>query len=60
MKTEEVKSIKVEFEGSEAYTFKSAIKKLEKENTKTGFNSTPLTSDELKLIKDLNEKINPS
>lgn len=45
MKTEEVKS---------------AIKKIEKDNTKTGFNSTSLTSDELKLIKDLNEKINPS
>lgn len=59
MKTEEVKSIKIEFEGGEADTFKSAIKKIEIENTKVGFQATILNSDELKLIKDLNQKINP-
>lgn len=60
MKTEEVKSIKIEFEGPEADNFKSAIKKIEQENTRVGFQASSLTGDELKLIKDLNQKINPS
>lgn len=58
MKTEEVKSIKIEFEGAEADTFKSAINKIEKESGKVGFNNGTLNSDEVKLIRDINEKLN--
>lgn len=59
MKAEEVKSIKIEFEGTEADSFKSAVKKLEKETSKIGFQqSLDMTADEMKLIRDLNEKIN--
>lgn len=60
MKTEEVRSIKIEFEGVEADNFKSAIKKIEQENTRVGFQASNLSGDELKLIKDLNQKINPA
>lgn len=59
MKTEEIKSVKVEFEGSEADTFKSAIKKLESESGKIGFSTrSDLNADEIKLIREINEKIN--
>ena len=60
MKTEEIKSIKIELEGSEADIFKSAVKKIDKENGKIGFaNSSDLNADEVKIIRDINEKINP-
>jgi hypothetical protein len=59
MKTEEIKSIKIELEGEEADKFKSAIKKIDQENGRIGFgNSADLNSDEIKLIRDLNGKIN--
>lgn len=58
MKTEEIKSIKIEFEGSEADQFKKAIGKINEENSRIGFKSD-LDADEIKLLKSLNEKINP-
>lgn len=60
MKTEEIKTVKIEFEGTEVETLKSAIKKLEAESGKVGFSTrSDLTGDEIKLIRDINEKINP-
>lgn len=60
MKTEEIKTVKVEFEQSEADTFKSAIKKLTSETGKAGFGkNSDLSPEEIKLIRDINEKINP-
>lgn len=60
MKTEEIKSIKIELEGTEADQFKSAIKKIDKENGRIGFsNPSDLDADEVKLIRDINDKINP-
>lgn len=60
MKTEEVKTIKVEFEGTEYDTFKSAIKKVTSETGKAGFSkNSDLSPEEIKLIRDINEKINP-
>lgn len=58
MKTEEIKSVKVEFESSEADQFKSAIKKIDSEAGRIGFGSV-LSADEIKLIRELNERINP-
>lgn len=60
MKTEEIKTIKVEFELHEADTFKSAIKKLNEETGKAGFNkNSDLNPEEIKLIREINAKINP-
>lgn len=60
MKHEEIKSVKVEFEGGEADTFKSAIKKLESESGKAGFSkNSDLSPEEIKLIRDINDKLNP-
>lgn len=59
MDSEEIKTLKVEFKGDEADKFKSAIKKIYEETSKAGFTQSDLTGDELKLIKDLKEKINP-
>ena len=59
MKTEEVKSIKIELEGDEADRFKSAIKKIDKENGAIGFkNPSNLDADEIKLLREINEKVN--
>ncbi len=59
MKTEEIKSIKIELEGSEADQFKAAIKKIDKENGKIGFaNSSDLNADEIKIIREINSKLN--
>lgn len=60
MKTEEIKTIKVEFEGTEYDTFKSTIKKIQNETGRAGFTkNSDLTPEEIKLIRDINEKINP-
>lgn len=60
MKTEEIKSIKIEFEGSESDKFKSAIKKIDIENGRIGFsNSSDLDAEEITIIRDLNKKLNP-
>lgn len=58
MESEEIKTLKIEFKGDEADKFKSAIKKFHEDSSRTGFNNTTLNADELKLIKDLNEKVN--
>lgn len=59
MKTEEIKTVKIEFDGEEADKFKSAIKKIDAEINKAGFSkNVDLSADESKLIKDLNQKIN--
>lgn len=58
MKTEEVKSLKLELEGQEADHFKSAIKKLYDENTKAGFTASNLTADEKKVLGDINQSVN--
>lgn len=59
MKTEEVKSTKIEFEGSESDHFKSAIKKVATETTRAGF-QRDFNPDEVKVIRDLNDKLNPA
>jgi hypothetical protein len=60
MKTEEIKTVKIEFDGDEADQFKSAIKKINNETGRAGFSkNVDLNADEVKLIKDLNNKINP-
>jgi len=60
MKTEEVKSIKIELEGKESDRFKSAIKKIDAENGRIGFlNPSDLDADEVMLIRDINKKLNP-
>lgn len=59
MKTEEVKTIKVEFEGPEFDAFKSAVKKITQETGRAGFSkNTDLTPEEIKLIRDINDKLN--
>lgn len=60
MRTEEIKTVKIEFEGDEADKFKSAIKKIDAETGRAGFSkNSDLNPDEIKLIRDINEKINP-
>ena len=60
MKTEEVKTTKVEFDGTEYDTFKSTVKKLTEETGKAGFSkNSDLNPEEIKLIRDINDKINP-
>lgn len=60
MKTEEIKTIKVEFEGTEYDTFKSAVRKINLEAGRAGFQkNSDLNPEEIKLIRDINEKINP-
>lgn len=60
MKTEEVKSVKIEFEGDEADKFKAAIKKIDIENKRIGFqNPSNLDANEIMLIRDLNQRLNP-
>lgn len=59
MDTEEIKSLKIEFKGEEADKFKSTVKKIYEETSRAGFNQSNLNADELKLIKDMNQKINP-
>ena len=56
MKTEQIKSVKVEFEGDEVDTLKSVISKMTEEATKTGFQKT-FNTEEISLIKDINDKI---
>lgn len=56
MKTEKIKSVKVEFEGEEVDTLKSLISKVTEEATKTGFQKT-FNSEEISLIKEINDKI---
>lgn len=58
MDSEEIKSLKIEFKGEEADRFKSTIKKVHEEISRAGFNNSTLNGDELKLIKDINEKVN--
>ncbi len=59
MKTEEIKTLKVELEGDDSDKFKSAIKKIQEQESKAGFNNSVLTADEKILIKNLSEKLNP-
>jgi hypothetical protein len=60
MKTEEIKTVKIEFDGDEADKFKSAVKKLTNETGRAGFSkNSDLNADEIKLIRDIDEKINP-
>lgn len=58
MKTEEIKTLKIEFDGEDADKFKSAIKKIQSEESKCGFNSGVLNVEEKQLIKTLSENIN--
>lgn len=60
MKTEEIKSTKIELEGTESDQFKSAIKKIDTVNGQAGFkNHADLNIDEIQVIRDLNKKLNP-
>ena len=60
MKTEEIKSLKIELDGIEADHLKSALKKIGAEVERAGFKKiADLSSDEIKIIKDLNQKVNP-
>lgn len=57
MKIEEIKTLKVEFEGEDADRFKAAIKKINEQESKAGFNNSALNTDEKILVKNLNEKL---
>lgn len=46
MKTEEVKTLKVEFEGDDADKFKALVKKVNEQESKAGFNNSTLNADE--------------
>jgi hypothetical protein len=59
MKTEEIKTLKVELDGDDADRFKSAIKKVQEQESKAGFNNSVLNAEEKVLIKSLSEKLNP-
>lgn len=60
MTTEEIKSVKVQFDGDEADKFKSAIKKINDETGRAGFSkNSDLNAEEIKLIREINDKINP-
>ncbi len=58
MKTEEIKTTKIELDGQESDHFKSALKKVQKETERAGFNKE-FSAEEAKVIKDLNTKLNP-
>ena len=58
MKTEEIKMLKIELEGKDADHFKAALKKINNEESRAGFNSSVLNADEKQLIKTLNEQVN--
>jgi hypothetical protein len=58
MKTEEIKMLKIEIDGSDADSFKTAIKKITEQETRAGFNSSVLNADENQIIKNIFESIN--
>lgn len=55
IKTSQTLTIKVE--GEDAKNLKSALDKIARGDTKIGFSKTPLSTDECKVIKSLNEKL---
>ena len=57
MKTEEIKTLKVEFNGDDADKFKSIVKKINTQEQKAGFTNTVLDADEKVLIRDLDDKL---
>jgi hypothetical protein len=58
MKTESTKSLKIELEGDEVETFKSAIKKITAETGKAGFTkNSDLDAEEISMIRAINDKI---
>lgn len=57
--TKEIKSITIEFSGEEVDRIKSTIKKVNEETSSIGFKNTQLNADEIKMIRDLNQTLNP-
>lgn len=57
MKTENVSVLKIKLKGEDADNFKKAIKKLSEKSI--GFNSREFSDEEVKVLKTLNNKINP-
>lgn len=52
-----VVSLNIKLEGDNVKNFKSALNKLNEENSRAGFKSSCLSPEEIKIIKDLSEKI---
>lgn len=58
MKTEKITTLKIELEGSEIDNFKTALKKVNEENNKAGFDRFSMNSEEVSFVKNLIEKLN--
>lgn len=58
MKVETTKELKLKLKGKNIEHFKSAITKISNENKKVGFKSNVLNEDEIKVLNDINDKIN--
>ncbi len=52
-----VKTLNVKLEGDNVKNFISALNKITNDQQKAGFSNSSLKADELKVIKDLNEKV---
>ncbi len=57
MKVKHTKQLKIVLKGKDAEHFKTAIEKLAKGSSKVGFNSSNLTEDEAKVLKDISTKL---
>lgn len=57
MEIKNIQKLLIEVEGTDVENLKSAISKIAKGDTKIGFSKVPLTEDECKIIKQLNDKL---
>jgi hypothetical protein len=57
MKVETTKELKLKLKGTSIEHFKSALTKISNENKKVGFKSNLLNKDEIKVLNDINDKI---
>lgn len=58
MTIKEEKELKIKLSGDNMDNFKSAIKKITEETNTAGFSKSKLNGDEIKVIQELNSKIN--
>ena len=57
MKVKHTKQLKIVLKGKDVEHFKTALGKLAKGSNKVGFNSSNLTEDEEKVLKDISTKL---
>lgn len=57
MKVESEKTLKIKLHGNDGDNFKSALKKITKDEKTTGYNNLGLNHDEADVIKKLSDKL---